>query len=130
MPPLTAPVHSFHQKIASFCELRLARALPKHDYDNLRHYMLDFVTRRAMPPQTGNKLDWKEIGLACDLDDDSLRITKRLAKHGFEAIIRWLKGPSASKPDRKTPAAQGWVKAPAAPARRIGLEQRRFATTR
>ncbi|NOV17658.1 hypothetical protein E5S70_16470 [Ensifer adhaerens] len=130
MPPLTAPVHSFHQKIASFCELRLARALPKHDYDNLRHYMLDFVTRRAMPPQTGNKLDWKEIGLACDLDDDSLRITKRLAKHGFEAIIRWLKGPSASKPDRKAPAAQGWVKAPAAPARRIGLEQRRFATTR
>ncbi|WP_156585493.1 hypothetical protein [Ensifer sp. Root31] len=130
MPPLTAPVHSFHQKIASFCELRLARALPKHDYDNLRHYMLDFVTRRAMPPQTGNKLDWKEIGLACDLDDDSLRITKRLAKHGFEAIIRWLKGPSASKPDRKAPPAQGWVKAPAAPARRIGLEQRRFATTR
>ncbi|WP_162250496.1 hypothetical protein [Ensifer sp. Root127] len=92
--------------------------------------MLDFVNRRAMPPQTGNKLDWKEIGLACDLDDDSLRITKRLAKHGFEAIIRWLKGPSASKPDRKAPAAQGWVKAPAAPARRIGLEQRRFATTR
>ncbi|OMQ41990.1 hypothetical protein C6558_24735 [Ensifer sp. NM-2] len=127
---MTAPVHSFHQKIASFCELRLARALPKHDYDNLRHYMLDFVTRRAMPPQSGNKLDWKEIGLACDLDDDSLRITKRLAKHGFEAIIRWLKGPSASKPDRKAPAAQGWVKAPAAPARRIGLEQRRFATTR
>ncbi|MBP1871471.1 hypothetical protein LPJGGPFB_03492 [Ensifer adhaerens] len=130
MPPLTAPVHNFHQKIESFCELRLARALPKHDYDNLRHYMLDFVVRRAMPPQTGNKLDWKEIGLACDLDDDSLRITKRLAKHGFEAIIRWLKGPSASKPDRKVPTGQGWVKAPAAPARRIGLEQRRFATTR
>ena len=98
---MTAPIHSFHQKIASFCELRLACALPKHDYDNLRHYMLDFVVRRAMPPQTGNKLDWKEIGLACDLDEDSLRITKRLAKHGFEAIIRWLKGPSASTPARK-----------------------------
>lgn len=53
--------------------------------------MLGFVARRQTPPQNAGKLDWKEIAMACDLDGESLRVAKRVAPHGFDAIIRWLK---------------------------------------
>lgn len=70
--------------------MRLACALSRHDHENLRSYMLGFITRRARPPQHAGKLDWKEIAAACDLNSESLRVAKRVAQHGFEAIIRWL----------------------------------------
>jgi hypothetical protein len=95
MPPLTATI-TFHHKISSFCELRLSAALPKHDYENLRGYMLGLVDRRALPPTNAGRLDWKDIANACDLDGESLRIAKRLAQHGFEAITRWIKDMAGS----------------------------------
>lgn len=90
MPRLPASSSVFRQKISSFCDMRLACALSRHDHENLRSYMLGFITRRARPPQHAGKLDWKEIAMACDLNSESLRVAKRVAQHGFEAIIRWL----------------------------------------
>lgn len=90
MPRLPASSSVFSQKISSFCDMRLACALSSHDHENLRSYMLGFVARRARPPQNAGKLDWKEIAVACDLDSESLRVAKRVAQPGFEAIIRWL----------------------------------------
>lgn len=87
MPPSSS---IFRQKISSFCDMRLACALSRHDHENLRSYMLGFITRRVRPPQHAGKLDWKEIAAACDLNNESLRVAKRVAQHGFEAIIRWL----------------------------------------
>jgi hypothetical protein len=90
MPRRPASSSVFSQKISSFCDMRLACAMSSYDHENLRSYMLGFVTRRARPPQNAGKLDWKEIAVACDLNSERLRIAKRVAQPGFEAIIRWL----------------------------------------
>lgn len=112
MPRLPASPSVFRQKISSFCDLRLACTLSSHDHENLRSYMLGFVTRREKPPQNAGKLDWKQIAMACDLNGESLRFAKQVARHGFDAIIRWLEetgnrpveGASARHPntDKKT----------------------------
>jgi hypothetical protein len=90
MSRLPASPSVFRQKIASFCDLRLACALSTQDHENLRGYMLGFVARRQTPPQNAGKLDWKEIAMACDLNGESLRVAKRRAQHGLDAIVRWF----------------------------------------
>lgn len=90
MSRLPASPSVFRQKISSFCDLRLACALSTQDHENLRGYMLGFVARRQTPPQNAGKLDWKQIAMACDLNGESLRFAKQVARHGFDAIVRWL----------------------------------------
>lgn len=92
--------------------MRLACALSRHDHENLRSYMLGFVTRRARPPQNAGKLDWKEIAVACDLNSESLRVAKRVAQHGFEAIIRWLEETEIACANARGPIAAKSAAAP------------------
>lgn len=108
MPRLPASSSVFRQKISSFCDMRLACALSRHDHENLRSYMLGFITRRARPPQHAGKLDWKEIAVACDLNSESLRVAKRVAQHGFEAIIRWLEETEITSGERQPSAEKLW----------------------
>ncbi|WP_180574813.1 hypothetical protein [Agrobacterium vitis] len=90
MPRLTPSAPVFHRKIETFCEVRLAPALAKSDYQNLRSYMLGLIVRQATPPLHGGRPNWKEIGATCLLSEEGLAIARREGRHAFEAIMRWV----------------------------------------
>lgn len=84
-----ASTQVFLKKISAFCEQRLEENFAAADYQNIRSYMLGLVTRGVMPPHHGGKIDWQQIGVACDLEGESFLQAKRLCLHGFAAITRW-----------------------------------------
>ncbi|MCE6075466.1 hypothetical protein [Agrobacterium vitis] len=90
MPRLTPSAPVFHRKIETFCEVRLAPALAKSDYQNLRSYMLGLIVRQATPPLHGGRPNWKEIGATCLLSEEGLVTARREGRHAFEAIMRWV----------------------------------------
>ncbi|MCM2474289.1 hypothetical protein HGO38_12475 [Rhizobium sp. CG5] len=104
MPRSRVSTQAFHNKISTFCEQRLAPALPPNDYENLRCYMLGLIARKASPPRQGDKLDWPKIAADCDLHGESLYIARKLAPHGFDAVLRWL---GEGRPSAMTLAGNG-----------------------
>ncbi|MBB4008882.1 hypothetical protein [Allorhizobium taibaishanense] len=112
MPRLTPSAPIFHRKIETFCEVRLAPALAKADYQNLRSYMLGLIVRQATPPLHGGRPNWKEIGATCLLSEDGLAIARREGRHAFEAIMRWVT--MAQKQKTKAAPAAAPAEKPAA----------------
>ncbi|MGG7516377.1 hypothetical protein ACQ3G6_00645 [Allorhizobium undicola] len=121
MPQIMPSIATFHAKIESFCEVRLAPVLGKQDYNNLSSYMLGLTMRRALPPLHAGRLNWREIGATCQLSEEGLKVAKREARHGFEALMRWINGPKKPKQAIKpvaVVAAKPFTLRPAQPLRR------------
>jgi hypothetical protein len=87
----------FQQKIAQFCEVRIAPIASKRVLENIRPYLISLIIYRKPPPLLNGRIDWTTITEARGIENEMTAELKRHLRPGLEAIIRWLDTPAAAQ---------------------------------
>lgn len=87
----------FQRKISEFCQVRISPIVSRHEFENIRSYLINLILYRKKPPMRGGGIDWRAVAGGCGIENKLSPELRQALRPGFEAIIRRLKKP---RPDQ------------------------------
>ena len=116
------PTCRFVRMLKKFCQQRAATALSPREVEALEIYLIRLVGDERGVPRTRGRYDWEEISLACGIEPDRLKHSRRTLAPVLDAIERERRkrettvpkakaSRSRSGPDRKAPSARSITEA-------------------